>query len=309
MKQQIVWMRGMPSPNRVGSSIWKYIGILIRAHKRKFLIKKIYCKYSNTLLCSILNQYINDYNKSVITEDIDSKNYQEIDLTGGGSEMELLTLPLLTVNEIKIDMYSYFREHFFKNMTSYLRTEITKRNFVIPKNWKKRVCIHLRLDDCANGQHSIDYDGTTSHNFFVEKINKDDSKWNWNGDYEEYFRKNNIKIIGRGKSTYQSPIPYNRIETLIDSLKKEYINHEIVIVASPIGGEIPLNYKHIRSKDPDLDLFYMIYNDVLVCSRSTFSMVAAFLHQGSKIIIPKWGYSGASGLESKYDKSGINCYY
>ena len=309
MKQQIAWMRGMPSPNRVGSSIWKYIGILIRAHKKEILIKNIYCKYSNTLLCSILNQYINDYNKSVKIDDIDSKNYQEIDLTGGRSEMELLTLPLVTVNEIKIDMYSYFREHFLKKMTSYLIAEITKRNFIIPENWKKRVCIHLRLDDCVQGQHSIDYDGRTGHNFFVEKINNDDNKWNWNGDYEEYFKKNNIKMIGRGKSAYQSPIPYNRIEKLIDSIKKEYINHEIVIVASPIGGEIPLKYKHIRSVDPDLDLFYMIYSDVLVCSRSTFSMVAAFFHQGSKIIIPKWVYSGASGLGSIYDKSGILFYY
>ena len=308
MKQQIVWMRGMPSPNRVGSSIWRYICILIRAHKRQILIKNIYCKYSNTLLCSIINQYINDYNQSIKIEGIDPKNYQHIELCEGG-EMELLTLPLVTVNEIKIDIYSYFHKHFLEKMSLYLQSEIIKKNFIVPKNWRKRVCIHLRLDDCVKGQHSIDYDGRTGHNFFVEKINNDNSKWNWSGDYEEYFRKNNIKIIGRGKSTYQSPIPYNRIETLIDSLKKEYINHEIVIVASPIGGEIPLNYKHIRSKDPDLDLFYMIYNDVLVCSRSTFSMVAAFFHQGSKIIIPKWGYSGASGLESKCDKSGILFYY
>ena len=309
MKQQIVWMRGMPSPNRLGSSIWRYIGILIRAHKRQILIKKIFCKYSNSLLCSILNQYINEYNKSVKIEGIGPKDYQEIELHGGRDEMVLLTLPLIIVNEIKIDMYSYFKQNFIEKMSLYLGSEITKRKYSIPENWKKRVCIHLRLDDCVKGQHSIDYDGRTGHNFFVEKINNDDNKWNWNGDYEEYFKKNNIKMIGRGKSAYQSPIPYDRMEQLIDSIKKEYINHEIVIIASPIGGEIPLNYKHIRSNDPDLDLFYMIYSDVLVCSRSTFSMVAAFFHQGSKIIIPKWVYSGASGLGSKYDKSGINFYY
>ena len=166
------------------------------------------------------------------------------------------------------------------------------------------------MDDCAQGQHAIDYDGRTAHNFFKEKIDKNDNSWDWDGDYESYFKQNNIKLMGRGKSTYQSPIPYDRINTLIDNFKIDYPEHEIVIIASPGGGhEIPLEYKHIRSESPCLDLFYQIYCDVLVCSRSTYSMTAAYFHQGSKVIMPQWGYTGACGLGSTNDKSGHEFYY
>ena len=308
MNYKITCMSGMPSPNRLGSSLWRYTGTLIRAHNRKILCKKIYCKYTNTLLCSIINKYIDIYNKS-ICENIDYRTCESIEL-GERDPMVLLTLPLVTSNEIKQDLYSYFNKNILPDMTPILENEIGKRKFIIPENWKKRVCIHLRLDDCAQGQHSVDYDGRTSYNFFKEKIDNDDNKWNWNGDYEEYFKKNNIKMIGRGKSLYQSPIPYYRIEKLIIEIKKEYPGHEIVLIASPWGGyKIPLNYKHIRSEDPDLDLFYQIYCDVLVCSRSTYSMMAGFFHQGSKIIMPKWGYSGTCGLGSKFDKSNLKFYY
>jgi hypothetical protein len=47
----------------------------------------------------------------------------------------------------------------------------------------------------------------------------------------------------------------------------------------------------------------MINSDVLICSRSTFSLTASFLHKGTKIIFPKWGYTGSMGIESKYDKN------
>ena len=308
MKYKLTWMRGMGSPNRVGSNLWRYTGILIRAYNRKILCRKIFCKYRDTLLCSVLNKYIDLYNKTICNV-IDYKNVENIEL-GEKDPMQLLTLPLVTTCEIKQDLYSYFKQHLHKDMTVSLKKEIDKKKFIIPDNWKKRICIHVRLDDCAQGQHSIDYDGRTGHNFFSEKINHNDNKWNWNGDYEEYFKKKKIRMIGRGKSAYQSPIPYDRINNLIDTLKKKYPTHEIVIVASPLGNvTIPLKYKHIRSENPDLDLFYQIYCDILVCSRSTYSMVAAFFHQGSQVIIPKWVYSGACGLESNCDKSDFKFYY
>ena len=73
--------------------------------------------------------------------------------------------------------------------------------------------------------------------------------------------------------------------------------------------DIKHNYKIIRTPDPDIDLLHLVFCDVLVCSRSTYAMVAAFFHKGSKVIMPQWGYTGGAGLGSKYDKSGFELYY
>ena len=53
----------------------------------------------------------------------------------------------------------------------------------------------------------------------------------------------------------------------------------------------------------DLDLWIMINSNVLITSKSSFSLIAAFFHQGEKIFFEKWGHFICGGLKSKYDKS------
>jgi hypothetical protein len=300
----ITIISGMPKPNRVGSSLIRYFCIIIKAHYSKCLIESITCRYSNTLICKCLNEYINIYNLQIDNQWKD-KSYKKINLgddhcgSGHGNKSCIPSLLLKTTIDIKEDLNSYFKNNIYPDIIKIFNNYTL--NYKLCYNPEKTICLHLILDDVTNEK---DYDGSTSFNFFKEKINNDNTNWCWNsGDYEEYFKSNNKPIIGRGKSTYQSPIPYPRIIELLNDLKHDYQNHEIIIIASPKGGDIPLPYRTIRSEDPDLDLFYMINSDVLICSRSTFSLTASFLHKGTKIIFPKWGYTGSMGIESKYDKN------
>ena len=326
-------LRSMPTPNRVGSCLWKLICILIRAHKRKFFVQESHCKFRNTLFCRAFFDYTKVYNSNLNdNKKIVWNNAKILDLITHG-QLELCTLPVICCQETNMDIYSYFKENFYVGMSQILDKHIQTGKYIIANNWKKRICIHLRMDDCIHGQHSVDYDGRVSHNYFSNKINQDDivtidetigpgpiskqrpSTFDLN-DYKDFFKKNGARIIGRGISCYQSPIPYDRMNEIINKLSKEYPEHEIVIVASPKYGkednsDIKLDGKYscIRSEDPDQDLIHLIYSDVLVCSRSTFSMVASFFHKGKKVIFPQWGYTGAAGLGSKYDKSGYELYY
>ena len=53
----------------------------------------------------------------------------------------------------------------------------------------------------------------------------------------------------------------------------------------------------------DLDLWLMINSDVLVTSKSSFSLIAAFFHQGEKIFFEQWGHFICGGFKTKYDKT------
>lgn len=329
---KIVPIRSMPSPNRVGSCLWKMIIILIRGHNKEYFLQESHCKYRNSLLCTVFYEYINKiYNVQLAKKlNVDKRNAVHAELITHGQH-ELCTLPLIACQETGSDIYSYFRTHFFNHFSNILEKEILNRKYVIPKNWEKRICIHLRMDDCITGQHSVDYDGRTSHNYFSNKIGNEPIEVDENispgpinetrpstfdiEDYKAFFKNCGVRIIGRGLSCYQSPIPYNRMEKLISNLRTKYPNHEIVIVASPKhakenNSDINLDYDNcIRSSDPDEDLIHLIYNDILVCSRSTYSMVAAFFHKGSNIIFAQWGYTGGAGLGSKCDKTKYELYY
>ena len=52
------------------------------------------------------------------------------------------------------------------------------------------------------------------------------------------------------------------------------------------------------------DLETMINSQVLVLSKSFFSLIAGFLHQGSRVYYPKWGSFASLGLGSRFDDSG-----
>ena len=47
----------------------------------------------------------------------------------------------------------------------------------------------------------------------------------------------------------------------------------------------------------------MINSDILICSKSNFSLTSAFFHKGSQIYIPMWGHFASMGFKSKYDKT------
>ena len=47
----------------------------------------------------------------------------------------------------------------------------------------------------------------------------------------------------------------------------------------------------------------MINSEILVLSKSTYSFIAGYYHQGNIVYYPYWGTAASLGLGSKFDKS------
>ena len=115
---KIVPIRSMPSPNRVGSCLWKMIIILIRGHNKEYFLQESHCKYRNSLLCTVFYEYINKiYNVQLAKKlNEDKRNAIHAELITHGQH-ELCTLPLIACQETGYDIYSYFRKHFFNHFS------------------------------------------------------------------------------------------------------------------------------------------------------------------------------------------------
>ena len=165
-------------------------------------------------------------------------------------------------------------------------------SYNIPFNPKKTIALHLRLDDVVNRK---DYDGSTCSNYYKNRIDSDD---------------NNIQgIANLGYCNLQTPLNRSKIDLCLTQAKEKYPNHEVVIIAAPGNDIIDFPYKIIRSDDESYDLFLLCNADVLILSRSTFSLSAAFLGNAQEIWCPLWGHFVTTGLYTKYDNSNFNYFF
>lgn len=80
----------------------------------------------------------------------------------------------------------------------------------------------------------------------------------------------------------------------------EYKDYSIDIVTAP-GSKTSLPFPIHQHKSEDDALEYLRTANVLVMSRSTFSLTALYLFEGQHVFIPTWAHHAASGLGSKYD--------
>jgi len=65
--------------------------------------------------------------------------------------------------------------------------------------------------------------------------------------------------------------------------------------------------KHSNT-DPDYDLWLLMHSNILVASKSTYSMIAVYFFKGSKVYYPLWGTAVSCGLYTKYDKTNYEYY-
>ena len=176
-----------------------------------------------------------------------------------------------------LDLISQFNQT-FKN--SWLKSIQQHEKYKDPWGGKKVICVHLRLGDVS---HVEKYSGEEEISDMIDIINKDERRLN--------------------KYRGQAPINDDITLKLLNEIRVNYPNHEIHFVASPIG---PYNYDFPvhRSKDPDEDLLLLMHADVLVQSRSSFSLLAGLFHLGSIVYCPRWATAIQSGIDTKYDQSG-----
>ena len=201
--------------------------------------------------------------------------------------------PVRPVTILKQDLITYFKQHLYDKFMNIISNQPKVRNYKLPwKNNSNIIAIHLRCDDRWNIK---DYNGTKSATYLKHLIETD-----------------NFDNYDKLKKGYDRQVPISPIKfyNLVAKLKKLYPRKHIYVVHY---GRINIKIKKISQRfkiklvshqDPDLDLWLLINSEILVLSKSTFSLVAGYLHKGSKVYYPLWGTFTAHGLWTKYDKSG-----
>lgn len=275
--------------DRIGSQLTWYICQLIYAHYHNYYIEYNEELYPNSIFTLALKKYIDEYNKNKIKGElvnfIDSDNWCKLNSQ--------------TVTIIKSDLISYFKQYLFK-IRNYIDEYALSRKYSITFNPYETILIHLRLDD-VNFENRIDYNGSFSFNYNINKIN------NTNFDYsdENQYYLNNGITQDHNLYNCQAPISDNKIQLVIDKIKIKYPNYRVLIVTSLIG-KVTLNYPIIRSNDPSLDLFYLCNCEIVILSKSTFSLSTLYFSRAKEFWIPTWGYVSSLGLETKYSNIKFN---
>jgi hypothetical protein len=237
------------------------------------------------------------FTKPFINLSIKNKNNIVQNLSTYGGIRGHVAKPVIQLQQ---DLISYFRENYLDIFWNIIDTESQKRNYELP--WidsSNIICIHLRCDDCSNIK---DYDGNGSANYIKKLI--ETNKFN------KYDRN---KMLSESPDN-QTPIDPKKFLQWILHFKKKYPTKEIYIV---YYGKIPKEINKIinqyklkthSSKDPDYDLWVMIHSDILLLSKSNYSLVAGYYHKGREVYSPLWGAFASHGLNSKYDKSNWKYY-
>ena len=223
------------------------------------------------------------------------------------------------VSSLNTDLITHFsknyKDGFFKNINEISQ----KRGYKLPWNNKKNIiCIHLRLYDgnSHEGANNSDYNGSYSANYILNLLeNNKIESFNKREMYK--ICKRNGFIVPKGSEPSlcdrQTAINIGKLEKLILLLKNKYPEKEIHIVTKI--SESKENQKYVKlcnqykipihtNNDYDYDLWLLINSEILILSKSTYSLLAGYYHQGSKVIYPLWGHFASTGLGSKkYDKS------
>lgn len=302
--------------DRLGSHILQYLSIIIYAFYNNLYIvyepKKVNynndyeyegTKYRESFFVKAILKWIDKHNKKFSNKNYLEKyknlNVMEYQLNFETCfhqnkyfySCDLLIIATQVLYNINSDLISYFKKYIWKNMRECIESNVTK-NYTLPYNPKKTILVHLRLGDVKDRQ---DYDGTICSNYYKNRIDND----------------NKIiqGIATLGYCNMQTPLARHKVDKAILEAKEKYPEHEIIIVTAPGDYDIDYPYQCIRSDDENYDLFLLCNSDILILSRSTFALSAAFMGTASEIWSPLWGHFVCTGLYTKYDKSKFNYFF
>jgi hypothetical protein len=258
---------------------------------------KQYCLHS--YFCKIFTYFCNK-NKPQNDKKIDK--FFNFDFKNSTEHhVKLSKIMIDVILETKQDILSYFHLNFKSCFYNFLKQNLDGK-INIPIN--KYICYHIRLGDISKRKIIKKEENNIIVNYYIDKINNDTSIF----DNKTTYFKNNFNVDYKKEHEFQSPINESEIINNINKVKKIYPDHDIYLVTdSPnlITENIKkYNYPIIKnSRNCDLDLWFLIHSDVLITSKSSFSLIAALLHQGKKIYFQQWGLLGSLGIKTKYDKT------
>lgn len=301
--------------DRLGSHVLQYLSIMIYAYYNNLYIvyereKVNYISdyeyegttYKKSCIVEAILMWIDDYNKK-----FPMKNYAEkyknltraeyllnfeinFDPNAFFYSQDLLIITTQVLYNIKTDLISYFKKHMHKKMRQFIQSAIPK-HYIVPFNPRKTILVHLRLGDVKD---RADYDGSICSNYYKSRIDSDNPQIQG--------------IATLGYCNMQTPLSKNKVDNAIAQAKEKHPHHEVLIITQPGDYTIDYPYKCIQSDDESYDMFLLCNADVLILSRSTFSLSAAFLGMANEVWSPLWGHFVCTGLGTKYDNSRFNYY-
>jgi hypothetical protein len=294
--------------DRLGSHLIQYLSIIIYAFYNNLYIvydsKKVNYnkdyeyegnKYPKSFIVEGLLDWIDNYNKKFPLKDYKSK-YDNLNVMEYLLEFEikfnkfayfyscdLLIITTQVLYNINTDLISYFKKY-ISNSVSKQIDKFVPSNFTIPFNPKKSILVHIRMGDVKDRP---DYNGEICSSYYTNRINNDDQTIQG--------------IRNLGYCNMQTPLARHKVDLAINQAKQKYPEHEIIIITQPGNYEIDYPYRCIRSDNENYDLYLLCNADVLILSRSTFSLAAVFLGNAKEIWCPLWGHFVTTGLNTKYD--------
>lgn len=302
-------MKNILLPNRpdfLGANYVTKIGAFIYGKINNF---KIY--YTNKF------PYHNSLYMKPLTDNSEEKKEGEIYIYRGEQCRENQAFPVIQLQQ---DLISYFREKYKESFYQILKEEAEKRNYKLPWNdSSKIICIHIRLHD-DHGHHGSDcqdYDGRGSGNYMKELIENNQLEKYSKDNMKSYARKNGFNWSNNPHPDRQVAIGIDKLEKIILKFREEQPDKEIHIVTKLVNHRNNQRYLKLfkkynlevhSNKDYDYDLWLLIHSEILVLSKSTYSLISGYYHQGSKVYYPVWGTFVSSGLYTKYDESGWEHY-
>lgn len=306
--------------DRLGSHLIQYLSIIIYAFYNNLYIvyesKNVNYNgdyeyegnmYPKSFIVESLLVWIDNYNKRFPVKDYKSK-YNNLNVMEYLLEFEikfnifsyfyscdLLIIMTQVLYNIKTDLISYFKKYLGDSIKLCINSKLPSE-FKIPFNPKKSILIHLRMGDVKDRP---DYNGEFCANYYTNRINKNEQMIQG--------------IRNLGYCNMQTPLARHKIDLAINDATKKYPDYEIIIVTQPGNYEIDYPYRCIRSNNENDDLYLLCNAELLIMSRSTFSLAAVFLGNAQEIWCPLWGHFVVTGLNTKYDNINkfvkINYFY
>jgi hypothetical protein len=271
--------------DRLGAHLLFYLNQIFYAYHHRYSIKYdiVTLPYASSLFVKILLNFIDGYNESLPKLEGEQ---QEVFPFPKKEVIEWSKTMYRTMQCIQMDFQGFWRE-IYPNVFTDLLHFSTYADLDLPFHPKKTIAVHLRLDDVHDWE---DYNGTASANYYRDLVNNNvpiDYMYHVHY-YEEY-------------PNIQAPIAMERIEVQIQDAKQRFPDHEVVIISSPSTQHlIQTNYRVICNTDESLDLFLLSIADVIILSRSSFSLSSIIFGNHRRIYAPLWGQMVYYGFYTKH---------
>lgn len=285
-------------PDRIGTELLSVLFQFYYCYDKKLFLKykSDNIRFHDSIFTKCIFKIIDSYNDNLIKSGIkinDNSDYDPININGPG-ETDMCYGMGLSVDIIKTDMLTYFKNNFYENIKDFYNYN-TINNYHIPFDPDNSIVIHLRLDD---QWWESDYDGKVCSDYYIKLIDNSKPCFFTNGPNNKFNK--------------QNPLSSHKIKKQLDILLGEFPKSKIVIIASPLTKIPEMDFKYdllIQNKDFNYDLFLLSKAKKIILSRSNFALISLFFGEHTHVHMPLWGHFACAGFGTKYDMCKFNYFY